>query len=306
MRKLLLATTAALAFAATPALAKDGSPYVGIEGGVTFPQSQDVNGWVTYTTPTGTTTTTTTTVGRAKYKTGYDVDLIGGYDLGMFRLEGELGYKHARVKSYNLNSAFLTGINTTSGNTFTTNSFNLRNNASVYSAMINGLADFGGNNGIGAYAGAGLGYANVKELGGSHGGFAWQAIAGLYYPVSSNIDVGLKYRYFNGPRVNRTDAVAFTTGATTCGTVPCEGGTAFFNTGSHYRSHSLLASLVYNFAGSEAAPPPPPPPPAPPPPPPPATTTCPDGTVVTAGTACPVPPPPPPPPPPAPVKGERG
>ena len=26
---------------------------------------------------------------------GYDVDFRGGYDFGMFRLEGELAYKHA-------------------------------------------------------------------------------------------------------------------------------------------------------------------------------------------------------------------
>ena len=36
---------------------------------------------------------------RAKLKTGYDVDVIGGYDFGMFRLEGELGYKHVKIKS---------------------------------------------------------------------------------------------------------------------------------------------------------------------------------------------------------------
>ena len=38
MRKYLLAATAALVFA-TPAAARDGSPYVGIEGGILFPKS---------------------------------------------------------------------------------------------------------------------------------------------------------------------------------------------------------------------------------------------------------------------------
>ena len=38
-------------------------------------------------------------VARVKNKTGYDVDLIGGYDFGMFRLEGELGYKRAKLKN---------------------------------------------------------------------------------------------------------------------------------------------------------------------------------------------------------------
>ena len=54
-------------------------------------------------------------VARVKNKTGYDVDLIGGYDFGMFRLEGELGYKRANLKTVNADSAFLTGINTPSG-----------------------------------------------------------------------------------------------------------------------------------------------------------------------------------------------
>src|SRR6185312_10815876 len=39
MRKLLLASAATLAIA-TPAAARDGSGYIGIEGGILFPQSQ--------------------------------------------------------------------------------------------------------------------------------------------------------------------------------------------------------------------------------------------------------------------------
>ena len=198
MRTILLVSAAALLLTATPALAKDGSPYVGIEGGALFPQHQNVNGWVTYTTPT-TTTTTPTNVGSLGYKTGYDVDLIGGYDLGMFRLEGELGYKRARAKNFTVNDAFITGINTASGNVYTTTTFPLNqpHHTSVYSAMLNGLVDLGGNGGIGGYAGGGLGYASVHQFGGSRSGLAWQLLAGVYMPISDSIDVGLKYRYFN-------------------------------------------------------------------------------------------------------------
>ena len=49
MRKYLLAAVAAIAVAA-PAQARDGQGYVGIEGGVLFPKSQDVNGFVDFTT----------------------------------------------------------------------------------------------------------------------------------------------------------------------------------------------------------------------------------------------------------------
>jgi hypothetical protein len=51
MRTLLLAAAATVAIAA-PAAAKDGSPYVGIEGGILFPQKQTVFGSVDFTDPT--------------------------------------------------------------------------------------------------------------------------------------------------------------------------------------------------------------------------------------------------------------
>ena len=38
---------------------------------------------------------------------GYDVDLIGGYDLGMFRVEGELAYKQAGIKDRSVSSALI-------------------------------------------------------------------------------------------------------------------------------------------------------------------------------------------------------
>jgi hypothetical protein len=122
-------------------------------------------------------------------------------------------------------------------------------------------------------------------------------------PVSDNIDIGLKYRYFRAGRTRGTDTFPFAAGAVTCGTVACSGGTIDFNADNRFSSHSLLASLVYNF-GAAAAPPPPPPPPPPPAPVAPATQTCPDGSVILATSSCPAPPPPPPPAPAE--RGERG
>ena len=69
---------------------------------------------------------------------------------------------------------------------------------------------------------------------------AWQLIAGIRMPVSDNIDAGVKYRFFN------TRKLKFSDGDTT-------------SLKGHWRSHSLLASLTYNFY----SPPPPPPPPPP-------------------------------------------
>jgi opacity protein-like surface antigen len=171
MRKLLLAAAATVAIAA-PATARDGSGYVGIEGGALFPKSQSVNGTVDFTTvgTPGPVDFGPSSVAKVKYKTGYDVDLIGGYDFGMFRLEGELGYKRAKAKSLRFNDAFVTAVNTGAGATFTTDtSFGLDTHTSVLSGMVNALADFGGNSGVGGYIGAGAGYANVKQFGDSSG-----------------------------------------------------------------------------------------------------------------------------------------
>jgi len=306
MRKLFLAAAATVAIAA-PAAARDGSGYVGIEGGVLKPKSQDLFGSVDFTNAVPA-DIGRTDVASVRYKMGYDVDLIGGYDFGMFRLEGELGYKSAKTKNVNVNNAFVTAVNAGAGTTFVGTDFNLDSKTSVLSGMVNALLDLGGNGGIGGYVGAGAGYASVKQLGSSNGKFAWQLLAGVYAPITDNLDIGLKYRYFRAGRSNGSDAFAFT-GAGTCGpvgaTFPCSGGVATFDSDSRFSSNSLLASLTYNFGAAAAAPPPPPPPPPPPAPEAPATQTCPDGSVILATSACPVPPPPPPPPAPA-ERGERG
>ncbi|HEY6868837.1 MAG TPA: hypothetical protein VI199_03670, partial [Novosphingobium sp.] len=49
MRTFLLATAAAVALVATPAAARDGSGYVGIDGGVMFPKSQHGTFTATFT-----------------------------------------------------------------------------------------------------------------------------------------------------------------------------------------------------------------------------------------------------------------
>ena len=114
--------------------------------------------------------------------------------------------------------------------------------------MINGLIDIGGQNGFGGYVGGGAGYADIHEVRKQQRQISLAADRRCLHGRSANIDIGLKYRYFDGGRTSRTATFDFTPGTVTCGTVPCSGGTASFGTIGHYRSHSLLASLVYNFA----------------------------------------------------------
>jgi len=149
--------------------------------------------------------------------------------------------------------------------------------------MINALLDVGDPTGVSFYAGGGIGRARVKVLQDSDSAWAYQGIAGIRFALGSNLDVGLKYRYFRTGRLDfvpgaasftstRTVAVAnvpATTGGTFSGTTNVNftrtaNVTGAFN--DHFSSHSLLLSLAYNFGGVAEAPLPPPPPPPPPPP----------------------------------------
>src|ERR1041385_934927 len=93
------------------------------------------------------------------------------------------------------------------------------------------------------YPACGGGYAKVKQFGESDSGFAWQLLAGVYAPISDNIDIGLKYRYFRSSKLDMDDSIAFAAGAGPCGPVgtpsPCSGGTATFGLHDRFTSHSI-------------------------------------------------------------------
>jgi OmpA-OmpF porin, OOP family len=267
MTKYLL-VAASIAAIAAPATARDGSPYVGIEGGILFPADTDVG-----VRADG---EQLDDLFRIKYKRGFDVDVIAGYDFGLVRAEAELGWKRAKLDEVLFRD-------------FEEDELEIENDrASVLSLMGNVLLDLGDRS-FGAYVGGGFGRARVNLFGEKDDAWAWQLIAGARTAISPNIDLGLKYRYFNTARLefadrNDPDLDLLATG--------------------RFRSHSLLASLIFNFGGQAPArvvpAAPPPPPPAPPRT---ATRTCPDGTVVLASEPCPIPPPSPPPPSPRPERG---
>lgn len=287
MRKYLLAAVAVAAIS-SPALARDGSAYIGLEGGAIAARDTKMD----LTVDDGTTVTGYDNAFRLDYKTGYDVDAILGYDFGMIRAEGEIGYKRVKIDEVRVSNALLTDLGADVGGPVDVDDFDLSNRVSVLSGMVNVLFDIGDDSGFGFYAGGGAGRARVKVFGDKDNAWAWQLIAGVRTAVSENVDVGLKYRYFNTGNLNFGGD--FDAGAA---------GIYGLDADGKFRSHSLLASLTFNFGGraavAEPAPPPPPPPPAPP-----ATQICPDGSEIPATSYCPAPPPPPPPPP-APT-GERG
>ena len=98
MRNYLLAAVAAAALT-SPAMARDKSTYVGVDGGVMLVEDTHLRlnrGIVN--------------VGDAltiDHKTGFDVDLVAGYDFGLVRAEAEFGYKRAGVNFVQSDGAFI-------------------------------------------------------------------------------------------------------------------------------------------------------------------------------------------------------
>ncbi|NBU79864.1 MAG: P44/Msp2 family outer membrane protein, partial [Sphingomonadaceae bacterium] len=187
MRKLALAAVLASTVLATPAVARDKAWYVGVEGGASIVEDQDFN------------LAGIKGNANADLKTGWDIDGIVGYDFGGFRLEAEAGYKRAKLDQWTsqlTTPAGASGTATPAG-TFASAS----GHGSNLSFMLNGLLDFGEDDGTAGYLGVGAGIgrtlasytidANGADfLSDSDTGFAWQAIAGVRTPLSRNVDIG--------------------------------------------------------------------------------------------------------------------
>jgi OmpA-OmpF porin, OOP family len=257
MRKLVIGMAMASTALTTPAMAREGQWYIQGDGGVMIveDQSLDVNDVANNAT--------------ANYDTDYDFGGIVGYDFGAFRLEAEASYRAADLQDVSAGSQGL-ALNPVTGGTFNTftGTREALGEVNALSFMLNGLFDFGPDDGLQAFAGGGIGVARVDMDGrvntngpgvwdDSDTGLAWQLLAGVRAPLSDSWDVGLKYRYFNVPDIGLIDPLGR-------------------SLETKLSSHSILGSITYNFGGEEAPPPPapvvapPPPPPAPPPPPRPA------------------------------------
>ena len=247
MRKLAVVLALASTALATPALARDKSWYVGIEGGAMIVEDIDYD------------IGATANAASVDHNYGYDVDGVIGYDFGGFRVETEVGYKSATVDGYT--STVTTPRYNTAGAIVATpaGSYDYAGGkTSALSFMLNGLLDFGEDDGIQGFVGGGVGVARVKAnyalntrgnfVDDSDTVFAWQGLAGVRAPLTDHIDATLKYRFFNADNVKLVDVTNRT----------FEG---------RFRSHSILGGLTYNFG--TPTPPPPPAEPAPLPPPPP-------------------------------------
>lgn len=276
MRKVFIATALASVAFATPVLARDGASYVQLDGGIMLVENLefDIGGLNNAASLRPNPRDFGVDVD------GYDFGAAIGHDFGPVRVEGEGSYRSMRTglirSDIRLPGAVPISADGTTGGVLP-GDYGTRGKVRVISGMVNAIADFGPDNGLQGFVGAGAGYAGIKQnfgfgggskiINSSDEGFAWQALAGIRAPLSDNIDVGIKYRFFNMDNIKLRDA-------------------AGRRAETRWRSHSLMGSLIFNWGGVEpvvAPPPPPPPPPAPPPPP------------EAAPVYQPAPPPPPPP-----------
>ena len=231
MRKLAIAVALSSTLLATPAFARDGAWYVGGEFGAMIVEDMDIDD------------ATTDNIITVNHEYGYDGGLFVGYDLGAFRLEGEVSYKKADLSGFT-NLVALPG----EGPLFPGGRDFAGGCTSALSFMINGMLDFGDDDGISGFVGGGVGMARVKTnnarvfansapfLNDCDSRLAWQLFAGVRQAISDNIDVTVKYRFFNVPDL-RYVAQTGTTGATAR------------DVDTRYRSHSLLGGLTFNFGG---------------------------------------------------------
>jgi OmpA-OmpF porin, OOP family len=290
MRKLAIVVALSSTVLATPALARNGAWYVGGDFGAIIVEDIGYDFGIGPVVPGGGGSSQIVT----NHDYGYDAALFVGYDLGAFRIEAEVAYKRARVDDIETTIA-LPGMAAVPGGVITPDILPAGGGrSSALSFMINGMLDFGDDDGVSGFVGGGVGvarvdYNNVRAFSNqaaaiddSDTRFAWQVVAGLRQAISDNVDITVRYRFFNADNIRTVDFRGL-------------------ESESRFRSHSLLGGITFNFGAPPPPPPPPPPCPdgwtrdasgvcqAPPAPPPPAETKqCPDGSVIPVAAECPV------------------
>jgi OmpA-OmpF porin, OOP family len=228
MRKTVIVLALASSAIASPAMAREGGTYIEIDAGVLMVEDADYD------------IVTTSNAATLESEYGYDFGGTIGYDFGMFRLEAEASFREADPDVLTTNGTI--GIPTGSAAPLGFGSFDgVAGDSNALSGMINGLLDFGHDDGLQFYVGGGAGIARVTLdstvnangpgfLDDEDTGFAWQAIAGVRAPISQMVDFGVKYRFFNVEDIDLVDG-------------------AGRDVHTRWRSHSLMGTLNLNFGG---------------------------------------------------------
>ena len=237
------AAIAAVLFASSAAQARDGRFYAGVEAGGMFVNdirataSQPFDIFIPFASTAAVSAAAVDGPGgdhfEADLKTGFDGDIVVGYDFGHVRAELELGYRKAKFSEVHIDEDDFFG-----------GDHDAKGSISSKSAMINVLADFPLGHGFNISAGPGVGWGTIKadpkvELFSgsgtytnlqSHKATGWmvQGIVGVRKELGSNLDLGVKYRFTRSSR-SEFDS------------------TIYGNVEGRLTAHSLLASVTYSF-----------------------------------------------------------
>jgi opacity protein-like surface antigen len=188
MKKTLL-TIAAIVTLALPTLAgaAPGKPGGYFSGFLGFNKTKDV----TMETTDYLTVPTTTYEDRLELDNGIYIGGTGGYDFGMFRLEGELSFREAEIKRVNSDRA-------------------VDRNLGMLSLMCNGWFDLENASPVTPYWGAGVGLVSLafdddyydRTSGNpvfyedTASTYAFQAGGGLEFAITPRFSLDLGYRFF--------------------------------------------------------------------------------------------------------------
>ena len=205
MRKLVIGMALASTALASPALARDDTWYVEVDGGAMILEDTKFD------------------IGAVNngasqdYDYGYDFGGIVGYDFGAFRLEAEASYREADPDSLTSVVRIPGRLPLSNPLAGATGSFNgVRGDANALSFMLNGLLDFGDDDGLQGFIGGGAGVARVDIhssidstgpgfLNDTDSGFAWQALAASKcHPVSVCVSQENRHALHPAPARRRT------------------------------------------------------------------------------------------------------
>jgi OOP family OmpA-OmpF porin len=215
-----------LLLASHPAQARDDGAYVTVEGGLAIMRTIE---WKVSGKPN---------FNQTDLHTGqFDAGVVAGYDFGHLRAEGELSYQRSRMHNYVVRFPTKLNINPTIPAGFYPDATGFIHRAS---AMANIVAETGGNDRPGVYAGVGAGITRGRIdhfriagtdpfLNGSSTRPAWQVFSGVRLPLGQHVELGVKYRYQVGTGYKFTSRQ---------GLEPFKGD---------IRTHSMMGTLGWNF-----------------------------------------------------------
>jgi opacity protein-like surface antigen len=132
------------------------------------------------------------TTATLTFEPGFASALAGGFNFGMFRIEGEWGYQKNeidKIKGYDYNNNEYYSEKISSGD------------MAVYSFLGNIYLDFVNPSPVTPYLTAGMGMARVELNDFFHDNYddsvlAYQVGAGLAFQINPHFTIDLKYRYF--------------------------------------------------------------------------------------------------------------